>query len=216
MNFAFKTQFSRFSLGFAGAALAAFMALPALATTYSNFTFTGNCEDCAEKAQSDSFEVKGFLTLTNYKFGSNIDGSTLFTFKYGGSNLINGFTLSSDTMKAFASDQFESGNQFMLNFAAAATVQTEVGTLKPLIDSDLYFRTTEDGLFEIGTGSNVSCTSVGTDSPCETIRDFGTGSWAFTGTVTDPATEIPEPDSLLLLGAALVGLAATRRRKALA
>ena len=205
MKFAINARLSRFGFGFLGVVLAAFISLPAQAVPltptppYSVFTFAGNCTDCAAQADEQSHPVNATLTLQNYVTGSgNSPVSSFFSLAYGGSNLIDAFTLHANEQLNVNSDPFGFGTAAVFFYVTGYASQT---TTK-LDGQQMYFRSFADGNWDLGLGNGFSGD-----------EDFGTnGQWTFSRTVLPQTNDAPEPGSLLLMGGALVALALVRRR----
>ena len=214
MKNAIKAQFSQFGLGLAGAVLAVFMALPAQAVPvpptppYSVFTFAGNCQDCAVQAGAEFYPVTAALTLQNYLPGSG--GSpvpSFFSLSYGGSNLIDAFTLHVDAFDNLISAPFGYGPAFVYFHVAGKASETS----EALDGLQLYFRSYADGSWNLGYGDG-QCTGEDGGLNCFTEDIGNNGQWTFLRTVLPQTNDVPEPGSLLLMGGALVVLALVRRR----
>ena len=201
-------------LGFAGLVLSALMAVTAQAAPtapYSIFQFSGNCVDCAaaSEAPNNPYPVTATLTLQNYLPDSGLSPvSSFFSLTYGGSNLIDPFTLHADSQFGVASDPFgygPAGVNFYVNGLASETSAFLDG-------QEMYFLSMTDGSWSLGFGNGL-CAGDGDNLICVT-QDIGdTGQWTFVRTVLPVTNDVPEPGSLLLMGGALVALAVVRKRR---
>ncbi|MGH7211662.1 MAG: PEP-CTERM sorting domain-containing protein [Acetobacteraceae bacterium] len=107
-----------------------------------------------------------------------------------------------------------------LDFVVEQTTQTggffTSGLASVLAESAAFFAT-YDGITSAGpiaglpAGATNITVSVVTGSPLETTLTFGNGGNSYSFTAATPSV-VPEPMTLALLGAGLIGLAATRRR----
>ena len=189
------------------------------------YTFKANCYDCAQVDQApDPFLVSATLTLTSYVPGTALGGGGSVLFQYSGSNLFNAFQISSDTegFQLSGVDTFPSvigASGVPLNFA----IRGDVANFHDINDPDplglgtysIYFRSTKvDGNWDLGFEG--VCTLEG-QTGCAPA-DYGTAHTyslaSFTPAVnSNPVPNpVPEPGTLLLLGAALVAAGVARRR----
>ncbi len=168
---------------------------------FSTFSFSGNCEDCAIAAQLPTYGVRARLVLQNYLQGNTISAANFVSFDYGGSNLLPAYSISA-TELTFLRGSIPVGLPNAALFDVGGTTR--------------YFYGQDTGRWETGilppswvyTGSvltmvNVHYTFVFTNA------DMG-GSGIFS---PGAANGVPEPATLLLMGAALAAAGVARRRR---
>lgn len=168
---------------------------------FSTFNFSGNCEDCALVAELPTYAVTARLVLQNYFQGNTISAANFVSFDYGGSNLLPAYSISSTDL-TFLRGLIPVGLPNAALFDVGGTTR--------------YFYGQDTGRWETGilppswvyTGSvftmvNVHVTFVFTNA------DLG-GSGTFTPSALNG---VPEPATLLLMGAALAAAGVARRRR---
>lgn len=207
-----KTSFSKFllaglsalaGLGFVSNAQAI---LAAPTAPYAVYSFNGNCADCAQAEQQESHAVTGSLTLQSFMPGGAVGTPNLYSLSYGGSNLFGAFTAyGSDVISAggfnMTSDAFPaSANATALNFYATFAIYLPGDESR----TQVFFESKDDGSFRLGFGDGQFADN-----------DNGNGAtWTLSQTVNAPQNDVPEPGSLLLMGAALVAVGVARRKRA--
>lgn len=194
------------------------------------FEFTGNCLDCVltepmsetNPLDNNFFEeVTGTLSFRNVRFNEAdnielIEGSSL-GFRYGGSALINGFTLVRSALSPFSSPLSVTGQVPLseINFPF------RLSSREFFIDDDAEF-CTDTGIAVLGA---AVCTGIGEVSfllsnsgdfsiSARRLRDsdFPLFDVGINGELT-PINPVPLPAAAWLFGSALLGFVGFSRRK---
>ncbi len=195
---------------------------PAQAAT-TTFNFTGNCIDCAQTAESETYPVTATLVLDNYTSGQSINFTNFVSFTYATTNLQPGYTVLNGNSTGIA--VVPAANTFYLfSISGAITPTVNVDTLAlsffPLVDvtpvNSINTQVTFDeeetpiqvlngGYFYLSQGGDwQTCAPVA--SSCVAPKDFGDQ-----GRFTNAAVPVPVvgPLGLFLIG----GLAALGLRR---
>jgi hypothetical protein len=175
------------------------------ANTQQVFYFTANCDDCANAIDRNDYPVTGTLVLQNYTPGTNIEFENFLSFSYGGSNLVDPYTVAKGAIPDFDKGIFNTD---------FATVAGKIASTAGPYRFELVF---DDGLFfqSENTGDWSTCApkdggyygggSCFTLPPTPT--DFGTAA------VYSMAAPVPEPGAWAMLCAGLGLVAFMRRRR---
>ena len=206
-----KTFFTALALTCLGLGAAPVFAT-ALPTT--TFNFVGNCEDCAQALQQGAYEVTGSLVLQGYSVGNGSFGNANFmSFSYGGSNLVSAFTWTPGNV-SFVDGYFGGNAQNLDHYVNIVTNTTVLEDQSSVFSYFTSFRPEDSGYrFVLGTVTTPPCIDDPDNGfvckPDDFVRDYGTSNWS-----TNAPQPVPEPGSLLLVGAAMMALGLARRRKA--
>ncbi len=173
-----------------------------------SYNFTANCTDCAAAANTETYQVTG--TLNTRESGNGID--LLHSFSYGGSNLVDPYTVSF----AGPSDYFYSNLSSITGFHGGGVDANWSITL--LFGDGLFFVGDSSGAWSTCARSNHLESSRSTSAVCDgptnpyffQTDDIG-DKMAFATVPTD--NNVPEPGSLALLGSGLALIWVARRRR---
>jgi hypothetical protein len=185
MNFAFALRPARHL-----ASLALFYSLAAIGLQANpiTYSFTGDCIDCAGTATAT-------LVLDNYTPGTAIDlmTTTLVSFTYDGTNLLPSYTiLPGNLVDMSGTLPAGSGPADFYITSIFNTMTLNLNGINIVLDGNFFSSSSSSGNWSTGDA--------------RTVLDFGSnGNFALAG--------VPEPSSVLLIGAGLAGLAAFGRRK---
>ena len=188
--------------GFTGAHASVIAEPPAVLST---FQFTGNCIDCAQRAERieiPEYRVNGALVLQNYTAGSSIGVGNFVSFVYEGSNLLESFSVTlngNDNNTATVADYF-----FRISGSS-------LGVITPNASDaiDFLFSNSEGfGYFQLFSNRDWNaCAPHATLSYCNTPSDYGNE-----GTFTGKTGNVPLPGTACLMTLALVGMSAAKRQ----
>lgn len=203
------TKFHKLLVRALAASLMGLFSVQALAITVappplSTFDFSGNCEDCAIAAERPSYAVTARLVLQNYFQGDTISAANFVSFDYGGSNLLPAYSISSTASTVLNGS---------IPFDLPTTTNFYVG------GNSRFFYTLDTGRWNTGMliptsftyigGAGISSTSVRVIFIAGPSADMG-GSGTFSPSAPNA---VPEPSTLLLLGAALAAAGMARRQR---
>jgi len=185
------------------------------------YNITANCVDCAEASSTDVYTVTAQLTLKNYTLGQQLSSSNFVSFFYGGSNLLNPYSV---TLAEQGGDYiFDTSNIFGL-LGAISEIPGE-NTVFLSVPNEMNFVTLgNDGGFFGSQPSGYWFTCVG--ATCD-LGGSGSGSFSVSGSFFSDSSSvtstndygnnasfsIPEPNVLALMLVGLSGFALTLRRR---
>ena len=184
-------KFFKFLVPGLAASLIGLLNLPAQASAvapppplFSTLFFIGNCEDCAAALHRPDYAVTARLVLQNYFQGSLISPTNFVSFSYNGSNLLDPYSILSSS-----SPLTVSGN---ISFAMPGANEFHVTGVN-LTGVNRYFDLFIGGRWDTGV------------PPRRTADNGGSGTFG--------PNAVPEPATMLLMGAALAAAGLARRRR---
>ncbi len=168
---------------------------PLQASSIQTFQFSGACVDCSGNGTAS-------LQLTGYTPGTAILASNLVRFDYNGTNLLAAFTILAAAPGLAISGNIPNGLPLPADFHISAGSNTFTLTIDGgLTISPLGLASVTLPFFNSFTNGNWSAGDNGA------VGDFGTG-----GTF-NALGAVPEPASVLLIGAGLAALGLRRFKR---
>jgi hypothetical protein len=172
----------------------------------TTFYLSANCVDCASEASVSAFPVTAELTLAGYALGDTITSGNFVSFYYGGSNLVDSFSIT-DGGTPINGALHGFSNSSIYEISGSITNPSGSNEFSVTFDDALFFSTHFDGTWEAcapgqnGYYGSSSC-SIGIPT------DFGDNAFYST-------TPVPEPGTAAMILAALlpVGVMVRRRRR---
>ena len=181
------------------------VATPAQANTI--WSFTGNCEDCAVAANTQTYEVTATLVLQDYVEGTDLTNDNFVSFAYDGSNLLLPYLVVPGLFPArVASPALTAGPTHQLYSLTGNLTNGGDQWLALGFGDGLEFTLGIEGnWFTCGTNGNGYY-----EVPCSWMNNNDYGSQGSLSRVVNP---VPAPPVAALLGVGMGVFGIVRRRR---
>jgi PEP-CTERM motif len=179
---------------------------------FSTFNFSGNCEDCAIAAELPTYAVTGTLVMQNYAPGNAFNNQTnnFVSFTYSGSNLYPAYTIYPLPPNYFS----------LNNYAFGVIAASGLGASDfHVADSNSFFNLSSEpqtsGRWDTGRPTLAICACFfRVVLPPVYVFELTHADMGGSGSFSPSAlNSVPEPATLLLMGAALAAAGVARRRR---
>jgi hypothetical protein len=214
-------RFSRFASALSSALiLVAFLATSAANSALTTLNLTADCTDCAAAAGTANYIVTAQLVLEDYTAGAPLedrnasDNYPLFYFRYNGSNLLQSFSATRDTIQFGVNTLFGDDGDLatITDYSAYASfMRGSINDFNRPANFELYIYERAISLSFAANGNWAICTIYTPVCTSNVSADYGSTYTITQVNAPDPALPAPGVASLVLLG---LGFAASRKRQA--